>query len=75
MTTDNPHPDRTTVCPGCDTPSVTQAVRLDGWRCNKCPWRGPAPATRPKRNDGRESRSGLAKVLVDMDPDDVGGEV
>jgi len=62
-------------CPECDSGHITvKKAELGGntWYCKNCPAEFDEPNYREPKNDPRHhGRSGLAKALVDANPDDL----
>jgi len=65
------------VCPECDAASMqrnTQTPRgnqnTTKWRCGDCGFKTDEPVIRKKRGTHGNTVSGLAKKLLDADPDE-----
>ena len=71
------------ACPSCDSPKLARRGDKAGrkrqrnpehrYRCEMCGTTTNEPTEREPHNDVSVPRSGLARKLLEMDPDDVGG--
>jgi ribosomal protein L37AE/L43A len=68
--------DRVPICPACESADIRHRVRGDRtWYCSQCGHDFAIPDDRERvERDEKYGVSGLARVLLDTDPDDVGGE-
>jgi len=70
--------DEIPVCPKCDSASISSTnghnypnpAADHGWRCKRCAEGLDAPDYREPHSDSNQTRSGLAKTLLDADPDE-----
>lgn len=64
------------VCPECDSPAVRRLVNTDGWTCRAkgCGATFDEPVERGNRGGNDGPATGLARQLLEADPEDVSAE-
>ncbi|WP_324662400.1 eL43 family ribosomal protein [Haloarcula sediminis] len=64
------------ACPECDSPAVRRLVKSDGWTCRAkgCGATFDEPVERGNRGGNDGPATGLARELLEADPEDVSAE-